>query len=77
MGLNCGRWAWGGGGGGGGDDDDGGGDGDDDGGGDDDDDDDDDEPLQVAFLLQDIEQSLRRLPLILAGDLNSLPESAV
>ena len=72
MGLNCGRWARGGGGG------DGGGDGDDDGGGDDDDDDDDDdEPLQVACLLQDIEQSLRRLPLILAGDLNSLPESAV
>lgn len=32
---------------------------------------------QVASLLTDIEQSLRRLPLILAGDLNSLPESAV
>jgi len=44
---------------------------------DDDDDDDDDSLLQVASLLQDIEQSLRRLPLLLAGDLNSLPESAV
>ena len=33
--------------------------------------------LQVASLLTDIELSLRRLPLILAGDLNSLPESAV
>jgi endonuclease/exonuclease/phosphatase family metal-dependent hydrolase len=32
---------------------------------------------QVASLLADIELSLRRLPLILAGDLNSLPESAV
>ncbi len=35
------------------------------------------QPLQVASLLTDIEMSLRRLPLILAGDLNSLPESAV
>ena len=66
MGLSCGRWVG-----------ERGGDDDDDGVDDAAVDDDDDSLLQVASLLQDIEQSLRRLPLLLAGDLNSLPESAV